>query len=52
MSAFLFVKAILQGKPIRAFNNGDMRRDFAYLRNSALYQGLFYATRSGDVGEL
>jgi len=31
MSAFLFVKAILEGKPIRVFNNGDMRRDFTYV---------------------
>ena len=31
MSAFLFVKAILSGKPIHVFNNGDMRRDFTYI---------------------
>ena len=31
MSAFLFVKAILAGKPISVFNNGDMRRDFTYV---------------------
>jgi UDP-glucuronate 4-epimerase len=31
MSAFLFVKAILAGKPINVFNNGDMRRDFTYI---------------------
>ncbi|WP_158749471.1 NAD-dependent epimerase/dehydratase family protein [Acidobacterium sp. S8] len=31
MSAFLFVKAILDGKPIKVFNNGDMRRDFTYV---------------------
>jgi UDP-glucuronate 4-epimerase len=31
MSAFLFVKAILAGKPISVFNNGDMRRDFTYI---------------------
>jgi UDP-glucuronate 4-epimerase len=31
MSAFLFVKAILAGKPIHVFNNGDMRRDFTYI---------------------
>jgi UDP-glucuronate 4-epimerase len=31
MSAFLFVKAILVGQPIRVFNGGDMRRDFTYI---------------------
>jgi UDP-glucuronate 4-epimerase len=31
MSAFLFVKAILAGKPISVFNHGDMRRDFTYI---------------------
>jgi UDP-glucuronate 4-epimerase len=31
MSAFLFTKAILEGRPIPVFNNGDMRRDFTYI---------------------
>lgn len=31
MSVFLFVKAILAGKPIHVFNHGDMRRDFTYI---------------------
>ncbi len=31
MAAYLFAKAILDGKPIRVFNNGDMRRDFTYI---------------------
>jgi UDP-glucuronate 4-epimerase len=31
MSAWLFSTAILQGKPIRVFNNGDMRRDFTFI---------------------
>jgi len=31
MSAFLFVKAILAGEPIKVFNNGDMRRDFTFI---------------------
>lgn len=35
MSAFLFVKAILAGKPISVFNNGDMRRDFTYVDDIA-----------------
>ena len=31
MSAFLFTRAIIEGKPIQVFNNGDMRRDFTYV---------------------
>jgi UDP-glucuronate 4-epimerase len=31
MAAFLFVRAILAGKPIQVFNQGDMRRDFTYI---------------------
>jgi UDP-glucuronate 4-epimerase len=31
MATFLFTKAILEGKPIDVFNNGDMKRDFTYI---------------------
>ncbi len=31
MALFLFTKAILEGKPIDVFNNGDMVRDFTYI---------------------
>ncbi len=31
MALFLFTKAILEGKPIDVFNNGDMQRDFTYV---------------------
>lgn len=31
MAIFLFTKAILEGKPIRLFNHGRMRRDFTYI---------------------
>ncbi len=31
MAAYLFADAILAGRPIRVFNNGDMRRDFTYI---------------------
>jgi len=31
MATWLFTKAIFEGKPIRIFNNGDMRRDFTYI---------------------
>ena len=31
MALFLFTKAILEGKPIKVFNHGDMIRDFTYI---------------------
>lgn len=31
MSLFLFTKAILEGKTIKIFNNGNMKRDFTYI---------------------
>lgn len=31
MALFLFTKAILEGKPIQVFNEGNMRRDFTYI---------------------
>jgi UDP-glucuronate 4-epimerase len=31
MSPMLFSQAIMQGRPIRVFNHGDMQRDFTYI---------------------
>ncbi len=31
MALFLFTKAILEGKPIDVYNNGNMKRDFTYV---------------------
>jgi UDP-glucuronate 4-epimerase len=31
MALFIFTRAILEGKPIRVFNGGDMLRDFTYV---------------------
>ena len=31
MALFLFTKAILEGRPIDVFNNGQMQRDFTYV---------------------
>jgi UDP-glucuronate 4-epimerase len=31
MAVFIFTKAILEGRPIRLFNQGRMRRDFTYI---------------------
>jgi len=33
MAPMLFVKAILEGKPINVFNNGEMARDFTYVKD-------------------
>jgi UDP-glucuronate 4-epimerase len=41
MSAFLFTKAILEGRPIEVFNNGDMRRDFTFIDD--IVQGVLAA---------
>lgn len=35
MSPYLFIDAILHGRPIRVFNNGDMLRDFTYIDDIA-----------------
>jgi UDP-glucuronate 4-epimerase len=31
MAYFMFTRAILEGRPIDVFNNGDMERDFTYI---------------------
>lgn len=31
MALYLFTKAMVEGKPIQVFNNGDMERDFTYI---------------------
>ncbi len=31
MAAYLFAKGIIEGTPIKIFNNGDMRRDFTFI---------------------
>ena len=35
MAMWLFTQSILQGKPIRLFNNGNMKRDFTYVGDVA-----------------
>jgi UDP-glucuronate 4-epimerase len=35
MALFIFTKAILEGRPIQLFNNGDMARDFTYVDDIA-----------------
>jgi UDP-glucuronate 4-epimerase len=36
MAMWLFAAAILEGKPIKLFNGGDMRRDFTYVDDVAI----------------
>ncbi len=31
MSAYIFTKALFEGRPIQVFNKGEMRRDFTYI---------------------
>jgi UDP-glucuronate 4-epimerase len=31
MSAYIFTKAIVEGRPIEVYNYGDMKRDFTYV---------------------
>jgi UDP-glucuronate 4-epimerase len=33
MAMFLFAKAIVEGKPIKLFNHGNMRRDFTFVED-------------------
>ena len=35
MAAYLFAKAITEGRPIDVFNNGNMKRDFTYIDDVA-----------------
>ncbi|HDO29699.1 MAG TPA: NAD-dependent epimerase/dehydratase family protein, partial [Desulfobacteraceae bacterium] len=39
MALFLFTKAILEGRPIDVFNNGNMERDFTYIDD--ITEGVF-----------
>jgi UDP-glucuronate 4-epimerase len=39
MALFIFSKAILEGKPIQVFNNGEMERDFTYVDD--IVEGIF-----------
>jgi UDP-glucuronate 4-epimerase len=39
MALFIFTKAILQGKSIQVFNNGEMERDFTYIDD--IVEGIF-----------
>jgi len=42
MALFLFTKAILEGKPIKVFNHGEMERDFTYIDD--IVEGVYRLT--------
>jgi UDP-glucuronate 4-epimerase len=46
MAPMLFVKAILEGKPINVFNNGEMARDFTYVKD--IVNGIYLASLKVD----
>jgi UDP-glucuronate 4-epimerase len=48
MSPMLFAKAIKEGKPIKVFNNGQMRRDFTYIDD--IVDGIRRVISTGPAG--
>jgi len=54
MAMFLFTEAIIQGKPIKVFNQGDMERDFTYIDDITegvvriLEKDINYRTKAGE----
>ncbi len=48
MALFLFVQAILAGKPINVFNHGHMKRDFTYIDD--IVEGVVRVTRRKPEG--
>jgi UDP-glucuronate 4-epimerase len=51
MAMWLFTSAIIEGRPIRLFNGGDMRRDFTYIDDvSAAVVKLIDHVAEGDAG--
>lgn len=49
MAYFLFTKAILEGKPIQVFNNGEMARDFTYVGD--IVQGVIRVIDQPPAGD-
>ena len=55
MAPMIFAKAILEGKPIKVFNYGNMRRDFTYIDDivegvvRTLYRGILSEQRGAEI---
>ncbi len=50
MAYWLFTEAILEGRPIKVFNNGEMLRDFTYIDD--IVDAVVNITMTGHVREL
>ena len=51
MAIFLFARSIVEGKPIRLFNHGKMRRDFTHIDDvTRVIQRLIDHVPQGDAG--
>lgn len=50
MALFLFTKAMLEGRPIEVFNNGQMKRDFTYIDD--IVEGLYRVIETIPKGDL
>lgn len=49
MAMFLFTDAILRGKPIKVFNEGNLSRDFTYIDD--IIQGVFLIIDKSEIEE-
>jgi UDP-glucuronate 4-epimerase len=49
MALFIFTKAILEGRPIKVFNHGEMRRDFTYIDD--IVRGILDVLDAAPAGE-
>lgn len=52
MAISLFTKAILEGRPIRLFNHGKMRRDFTYIDDVTRIVSCLVDDIPGDLGRV
>ncbi len=50
MALFLFTKAIIEGKPIDVFNNGNMQRDFTYIDD--IIEGVLRVIDKVPIGDI
>jgi UDP-glucuronate 4-epimerase len=51
MAIFMFTKAIIEGRPIKLFNHGRMRRDFTYINDVARVVSRLVDHVPGDDGK-
>lgn len=50
MSPYLFTQAILEGRPVKVFNNGDMMRDFTHVSDLVRAISLLFDAVPGQGG--